>query len=388
MLDFSRKDFNKAISLTDKKSVGIESKWSLVRVESILLKIDGDITKLPNKEIKEAGKYPVITQEKDKFISGYTNLDNPVTDLPLIVFGDHSCTFKYVNFPFVRGADGTQLLKVNPEKCLPKCFFYLIQLVEIINSDKYERHFKYLSDAKIPLPPKDIQQQIVSECEAIDTEVKTTEQVINNSRLEIENKIINLSTQGYIEKKLSEITHINPSKTELKGIDENTNISFIEMASVSNDGFIQHKEDRLLKDLKKGSYTYFRENDIIIAKITPCMENGKCALATGLTNDLAMGSSEFHVIRCDEKIISAKYIFSLLNRIKIRQEAERNMTGSSGHRRVPASFYEDYKIPIPDTEIQKNLVAQIEQLENKIIAAQKTINEAASKKQAVLKHYL
>ncbi|MEI7840512.1 MAG: N-6 DNA methylase [Methylococcaceae bacterium] len=168
MLDFSRKDFDKTISLMVKKSVEIQTKWDLVRVESVLLKIDGDITKLQNKEIKTEGKYPVITQEKDKLISGYTDLDKPVTDLPLIIFGDHSCTFKYVDFPFIRGADGTQLLKVNPEMYLPKCFFYLIQLVEITNNDKYERHFKYLAGAKIPLPPLDIQQQIVNEIEDLE----------------------------------------------------------------------------------------------------------------------------------------------------------------------------------------------------------------------------
>ena len=93
--------------------------------------------------------------------------------------------------------------------------------------------------------------------------------------------------------------------------------------------------------MREASYTYFKENDIIIAKITPCMENGKCAFATDLTNGLAMGSSEFHVIRANEEVVLGKYIFALINRESVRKEAEKNMTGSSGHRRVPASFYEN-----------------------------------------------
>ena len=148
------------------------------------------------------------------------------------------------------------------------------------------------------------------------------------------------------------------------------------MASVSDKGFIAYREDKLLRDLKKGSYTYFKENDIIIAKITPCMENGKCALATGLTNSLAMGSSEFHVIRADEKIVLGKYIFNLLNRESVRKEAAKNMTGSSGHRRVPASFYENYKISLPPLEIQTQIVQECEEVDAEVNKAITEIERA------------
>ena len=388
LLDFSRKDFDKHINLSVKRNVSIDTKWELVRIESVLLKIDGDITKLPDKEIKAEGKYPVITQEKNKFISGYTDLDKPVTDLPLIIFGDHSCTFKYVDFPFLRGADGTQLLKVDTNMFIPKCFFYLIQMIEIRNKDKYERHFKYLTEAKIPQPSQEIQTKIVQACEAVDEEVVWAQGDIENAAKELEKIKTDVFSLGFIEKKLSECSLINPSKTEIKQVDENTLISFVEMASVNEAGFINRKEDRLLKDLKKGSYTYFKENDIIIAKITPCMENGKCAFATDLTNGLAMGSSEFHVIRANEKVVLGKYIFALLNRVSVRKEAEKNMTGSSGHRRVPASFYADYRIPTPDIITQQQLITEIEAQETIIAAAQQIIDAAASKKQTILKKYL
>ncbi|WP_051203337.1 N-6 DNA methylase [Hugenholtzia roseola] len=386
LLDFSRKDFNKAFSLTLKKKIDIESKWDLVRIENILQKIEGSIAKVPDNEIKEIGKYPVVTQEKDKVISGYTDVENPITDLPLTVFGDHSCTFKYIDFPFLRGADGTQLLKVDTKQFIPKCFFYLVQLVEIANSDKYERHFKYLQTAKIPLPPLSVQEKIVLECEAIDQATEAAKNEVEKAKGEIENLV--LETFGkYPEKKISEIAFINPSKSEIKNVDENILVSFIEMASVSDEGFIANKIDKPLKDLKKGSYTYFAENDIIIAKITPCMENGKCALAKGLTNGLAMGSSEFHVFRV-KKNINNQFLFAFLNRELVRKEAEQNFTGSSGHRRVPASFYENYKIPVPPLEIQAQLVSEIEILESQIAKNEGIIQNSAAEKQAVLKKYL
>jgi type I restriction enzyme M protein len=386
LLDFSRNEFNKAFSLTPKKNLTIKTKWNLVRIENVLVKVDGAITKIPENQIKEVGKYPVITQEKDRLISGYSD-GLPVTDLPLVVFGDHNCSLKYIDVPFLRGADGTQLLKVDKSQFIPKCFYYLLQLVNITNKEKYERHTKYLMSEKIPLPPLPTQIEIVQECENIDAEVTKAHEIITQAKGEIDTKVKNQFTKGFAEKKLSEITFINPSKTEIRNVDENTIVSFVEMASVSNNGFIAHKEDRPLKDLKKGSFTYFRENDIIIAKITPCMENGKCALATNLTNGLAMGSSEFHVFRSKAEI-SSNYVFYFLNREYIRKEAEKNMTGSSGHRRVPANFYENLKIPVPTIAVQEQLVAEITKLESKISNAQEIIKDAPNRKQAVMKEYL
>ncbi len=90
------------------------------------------------------------------------------------------------------------------------------------------------------------------------------------------------------------------------------------------------------------------------------MENGKCAIATGLTNKIGFGSSEFHVLRSNEQIIN-KYLFGYLNRETIRQMAEKRMTGASGHRRVPISFYENLQIPVPPMpEQEKNSCGVIE----------------------------
>ena len=146
MLDFSRTDFNKAISLNPKQNTDIETKWEQKTVHSLLREIDGHTTQIQENEILEEGETAVVTQEQGLLISGYTDEEEVITDLPLIVFGDHSCTFKYIDFPFIRGADGTQLLKVDENEFIPKCFYYLAQLVEIPNRDRYERHFKYLKN--------------------------------------------------------------------------------------------------------------------------------------------------------------------------------------------------------------------------------------------------
>lgn len=166
-------------------------------------------------------------------------------------------------------------------------------------------------------------------------------------------------------------------------------VSFIGMSSVSNHGHIEHKVDKLLGEVRKGSYTYFAENDVIIAKITPCMENGKCALATGLTNGIALGSSEFHVFRAkNANELNPIFLFHFLNRKSVRQEAERSMTGASGHRRVPIGFYESLIVPLPDPSEQQKIITQIEQYEQEIQKAEQIMNKSHAKKKAVLEKYL
>jgi len=154
---------------------------------------------------------------------------------------------------------------------------------------------------------------------------------------------------------LRSVATINPPKSELASVSGDTDISFVEMAAVSEDGFIVNAVSRPLSEVQKGSYTYFADGDIILAKITPCMENGKCALAAGLNNKIGMGSSEFHVIRVDTAKLSPVYVFGFLNREEVRAVAQQNMTGSSGHRRVPKDFYETLKIPVPPEDVQKSI---------------------------------
>ena len=164
-------------------------------------------------------------------------------------------------------------------------------------------------------------------------------------KVEVKSKFPIVKLKDYCES-------INPSKEEIRDVPKDTVISFIEMSSLGF-GKIESMEDRTIAELSDGGYTYFKENDVLIAKISPSMENGKCGLATGLTNGLGLGSTEFHVIRGKNKYQS-KFILEYLNREYIRRIAASNETGSSGHRRVPEDFYSQMPIPnVPDTVLKK-----------------------------------
>ncbi|EKL3101908.1 N-6 DNA methylase [Campylobacter coli] len=191
-------------------------------------------------------------------------------------------------------------------------------------------------------------------------------------------KRISLKNEQYIE--------LNPSKKEISKLDENMLVSFIEMASVSDKGYIQSKIDRSLNEVRKG-YTYFIENDILIAKITPCMENGKCAIAKNLTNNIGFGSTEFHIFRAKTGLDSS-FLFYNLNQQNIREKAALAMTGATGHKRVPISFYENLTIPLPPLEIQEKIVQNIELVEQQIDFLNLKLELLEKEKEKILQKYL
>lgn len=170
-------------------------------------------------------------------------------------------------------------------------------------------------------------------------------------RMKVESKFEVISIKKFC-------TIINPSKEDFRDIDPHTHVSFIEMSSLGL-GRINKVEDKTLQELSSGGYTCFKENDVLVAKITPCMENGKCGLAEGLINGLGLGSTEFHVFRTSSRN-RAKYLLEYLNREEVRKIAATNMTGASGHRRVPEFFYAQMPIPnIPD-DIIDAMVAELD----------------------------
>ncbi|MWV61329.1 restriction endonuclease subunit S [Helicobacter saguini] len=149
---------------------------------------------------------------------------------------------------------------------------------------------------------------------------------------------------------LNKIAIINPSKTEISNLNKNLEITFLSMQNLGS-GVINEQETGTIKEYLSG-YTYFRENDILIAKITPCMEHGKCAVAYDLKNKIGFGSTEFNVFRVVDSRFTTEFIFCFLNRESIRKIAVDNMVGTSGRQRVPTAFYEKLKIPIFSKEFQ------------------------------------
>lgn len=193
---------------------------------------------------------------------------------------------------------------------------------------------------------------------------------------------------NWVWTRLGDITEINPKK-KILDFNDDEEISFIPMKAVSDEtGKIEEMEYEKYSKLKKG-YTQFIEEDVLFAKITPCMENGKCAIAKNLKNDIGYGTTEFHVLRCYQGIIN-KLLHIFLRQESFRKEAKYNMTGSVGFQRVPVDFLKTALFPLPPLEEQKeivrvldkifeeeNRISELISLENKIEILEKTILDRA-----------
>ena len=129
--------------------------------------------------------------------------------------------------------------------------------------------------------------------------------------------------------------------------------SFIPMSAVSENGLVDLSNSLSAQDPKKG-FSYFENGDVLFAKITPCMENGKGAIVDNLLNGFGFGSTEFHVIRANSNVILPEWVYFLTKSDNFRKKAESAMTGSAGQKRVPLTFLKNYRISLPSLQEQKN----------------------------------
>ena len=157
---------------------------------------------------------------------------------------------------------------------------------------------------------------------------------------------------------LRDAVQVNP-KIDRTALTDETEVSFVPMAAVgAASGHIDVSTVRPYAEVKKG-YTNFRNGDVLFAKVTPCMENGKMAVARQLKNGVGFGSTEFHVLRPREGVDS-QYIYYFVSSQTFRKEAAGHMTGAVGLRRVPSAFLESAEIPLPPLERQREIVAELE----------------------------
>ena len=227
---------------------------------------------------------------------------------------------------------------------------------------------KDFENVSIPYPSLKRQKEIAKI-------LKDSEDVIENRQKEI-SKLDTLIKARFVEmfgdpgsnnkeinvKKLGEVCVLNPKKNTESNLFDNLRVSFVPMSSVSEKGDMNLEQTKLYSEVKKG-FTYFSDDDVLFAKITPCMENGKGAIALNLKNRIGFGSTEFHVLRPIRNISNPYWLYVLTTFTAFRKLAESNMTGSAGQRRVPVKFLENYKVAVPPIELQNEFASFVQQVD-------------------------
>jgi len=159
--------------------------------------------------------------------------------------------------------------------------------------------------------------------------------------------------------RISDVCTVNPRKSQVSDLPSDTRVSFVPMADLNEHRMLfEPREEKPLSEVGT-SYTYFEDNDVLLAKVTPCFENGKAGIARGLTNGIGFGSSEFYVLRHNDQVLPEWLYFCVMHSL-FREPAIAQMTGTGGLQRVPKGFVEGFQIPLPPMEVQKEIVAEIE----------------------------
>jgi len=372
-------------------------KWSMVELKEIA-DIGAGNSAPQNKELFKNGKYCFfrtsdvgIVHISDNLMDSRDKL-NETGIKGLKLFPKNTILFPksgastFLNHRAMLGIDGyvsSHLATITPNKnkILPKFLFNLLKRIDAKNLTNDQNYpslkTSEIAKIKIPLPPIEVQKEIVEQIEVKQNAIDHAKAIIQN--LERERRYFGRSLRKlenieWVE--LEKLCEINPKKTEAK--EKDIEVSFVPMTDVSEQNYyFEPKQTKIISEVYMG-YTYFAENDVLLAKITPCFENGKSAIARKLKNGIGFGSTEFIVFRASNKTIP-EWIYNFVANTQFIDEGKNHMTGSAGQRRLNIDFVRKYKIPLPSLEIQKKLVAEAEK-EQQIINANKQLIEIYEQK--------
>ncbi|WP_337361021.1 restriction endonuclease subunit S [Phascolarctobacterium succinatutens] len=292
-------------------------------------------------------------------------------------------------------------IKVKNKELLIEKFrnFYIANMQNEILNTAYGGAQPNISSQKMsvmtfPLPPLSEQQRIVERIEELFAkldEAKERLQEVADSFAVRKAAILHkaftgeltkqwrrengMSDESWEEETIGDVCTVNPKKIDAKNLDDNLEVSFVPMAAVSDVfGEIVNHEVKNLQDVRTG-FTNFSEGDVIFAKITPCMENGKSAIVGPLVNDIGYGSTEFYVLRCKKELYN-KYLYHMVRNTTFRAEAKAVMTGAVGQQRVPKTFLQEYQLLLPTLSEQHEIVRLIDDLLARERKAQQATEQA------------
>jgi type I restriction enzyme S subunit len=194
--------------------------------------------------------------------------------------------------------------------------------------------------------------------------------------------------EAWQKKRMRFTLQMNPNKSEISLADADL-VSFVPMDAVGEYGDIRLSEVKELCEIGSG-YTYFCDDDVVVAKITPCFENGKGALAKGLVNRTAFGTTELHVLRAHKGILDPSFLFYITTSELFRKLGASEMYGAGGQKRVPESFLKDFRVGFPLLEEQQTIVRFLDyktaQIDALIAKKQTLLTKLAEKRTALISH--
>lgn len=347
----------------------MRNNWEIKKLGEL---VDIRTGKLDSNQMVDGGKFPFFTCSREIFA-----IDKYAFDCEAILLAGNNASGDFN----VKHYDGkfnayqrTYVITIKEEKTLLYKYLkeQLINHLQKFKEQAVGANTKFLKigmiqGMTIQVPPLAEQKQIVSILDeafaAIDKVKENAEKNLQNAKQIVDSylqAVFETKGNGWKEDRLDEVCELKPSKNEPREkLKETDLVTFLPMEDL---GILKKEivptKERLMKDVI-GSYTYFAENDVLLAKITPCFENGKIGIARHLTNGVGFGSSEYLVFRSKGDIIP-EYLYYFLSRNAIREEGRKLMTGAVGHKRVSKEWIENYKIHYPTAiEEQQRIINKL-----------------------------
>ncbi len=344
----------------------IPEDWQVVKLGDVVKVINVQGIKIS--ELQSSGRYPVVSQGEnliDGFVDDGTNVFKYV---PVILFGDHTCIVKFVDFPFVPGAGGLKPLKPSIDELDIKYLYYAIDLIKPTQKT-YRRHFSLLKQKFIPLPPLHEQKKIAEILSTVDEEIATVDKEIEHAERMKKGLLSKLLTEGigHTEFKETEIGRIPKewqvvklgdvvrvrTKSKTKKVKD---IAVITMEDIPAYGEGNIAKYRMIPKDKVKASVYYESGDLLLAKITPSFENGKQAIIPDVPSGWGLATTEVYpLVVKDTDVLDVWFLFYYLRFGKVRKILELEMTGTAGQKRVKKESLLALLLPLPPLHEQKKI---------------------------------
>ena len=354
--------------------------WSTATVESCLERLAfGRMSRVLTRDYKPSGKYPIIDQGKNR-IAGWTDDDSDLisTNLPVVIFGDHTRAFKYVDFPFVRGADGTQLLK--PKAGIDPLFFYYACRAVDLPSRGYNRHFKALKEKEIPTPPLDEQRNIARTLQRIDDAISLQDEqlrAITDTKRTAMRTLFTRGLRGEPQKE-TEIGPV-PASWELRPIGEfahqlqyglsvrgepSGRYPILRM-NCQQDGKVLLRDLQFVNVDDETAKAYrVKPGDILFNRTNSYELVGRTAIVEIETN--AVFASYLVRVSVDNKHLDPRFLNHFLNWDKAQAELKKLASRGVSQANISAGKLREFGIPLTDLDEQRGIVTILDTIDRKI----------------------
>ncbi|OEU63428.1 MAG: hypothetical protein BA867_00565 [Desulfobacterales bacterium S5133MH16] len=345
-------------------------KWPMVRLGEIIATVTPPI-KIKKENFSNKGSFPIIDQSQNE-IAGWTDDSEALVkgDKPLVIFGDHTCAVKYIERPFAQGADGIKILRT-VDKLLSKFLYFLLR-TNPVKSDGYKRHFTKLKQIQIPLPPLEVQKEIVAELDSYQKVIDGARQVAENWKPRIKINpdwpLVQLGKDEIVEIVDGDRGKNYPKKSDFmkEGFCLFLNTSNVRKGefNFSKLDFISKERDELLS---KGK---LKRHDVILTT-RGTLGNTSYYNDSVIFKNLRINSGMV-ILRCNRNKLLPKFLLKTLNFELFTSQLNQYLSGSAQHQ-LPIRVLSQIQILLPPLEVQKKIVAEIEKEQKMVEECKKLI---------------